>query len=84
MPHRGDEFLIFAPGLARALPIALERLARRPFTVSATDEVTDTAYHAAPTTAWGDLLPYAAYAFDVLYAAADSTLYQVRGKPNIC
>ena len=78
----GDEFLIFAPGLGSgpAADRVLEHLARGPFAGQrATDEVTDTAYHAAPTLSVGAaccLTP--PMPFDVLYAAADSTLYQVK------
>ena len=78
----GDEFLIFAPGLGSgpAADRVLEHLARGPFAGQrATDEVTDTAYHAAPTISVGAaccLTP--PMPFDVLYAAADSTLYQVK------
>ena len=77
----GDEFLIFAPGLGSgpAADRVLEHLARGPFAGQrATDEVTDAAYHAAPTISVGAaccLTPPMPY--DVLYAAADSTLYQV-------
>ena len=45
----------------------------------ATDEVIDPAYHAAPTISVGAaccLTP--PMPFEVLYAAADSTLYQVK------
>lgn len=78
----GDEFLIFAPGLGSgpAADRVLEHLARGPFAGQrATDEVTDTAYHAAPTISVGAaccLTP--PMPFEVLYAAADSTLYQVK------
>lgn len=78
----GDEFLIFAPelGSGPAADRVLEHLARGPFAGQrATDEVTDTAYHAAPTISVGAaccLTP--PMPFDVLYAAADSTLYQVK------
>lgn len=78
----GDEFLIFAPGLGSgpAADRVLEHLARGPFAGQrATDEVTDAAYHAAPTISVGAaccLTP--PMPFDVLYAAADSTLYQVK------
>lgn len=78
----GDEFLIFAPGLAAgpAADRVLEHLARGPFAGQrATDEVVDSAYHAAPTISVGAaccLTP--PMPFEVLYAAADSTLYQVK------
>lgn len=78
----GDEFLIFAPGLAPgpAADRVLEHLARGPFAGQrATDEVIDPAYHAAPTISVGAaccLTP--PMPFEVLYAAADSTLYQVK------
>ncbi len=52
----GDEFLIFAPGLATgpAAERVLEHLARGPFAGQrATDEVVDPTYHAAPTISVG-------------------------------
>ena len=58
----------------------LEHLARGPFAGQrATDEVIDPAYQAAPTISVGAaccLTP--PMPFEVLYAAADSTLYQVK------
>ncbi len=68
----GDEFLIFAPGLAAgpAADRVLEHLARGPFAGQrATDEVVDSAYHAAPTISVGAacrLTP--PMPFEVLYA----------------
>ncbi|MEC4272266.1 diguanylate cyclase [Adlercreutzia sp. R25] len=80
----GDEFLIFAPGLAAgpATDRVLEHLARGPF---ATQRATDEAAlaegrrpaHAAPSISIGAaccLTP--PMPFEELYAVADSTLYQ--------
>ena len=68
----GDEFLIFAPGLASgpAADRVLEHFGSRPLCRPATDEVVDPAYHAAPTISVGAaccLTP--PMPFDVLYAA---------------
>lgn len=82
----GDEFLIFAPGLAAgpAIDRVLEHLARGPFaTQRATDEVTraggNRSIRAAPSLSIGAaccLTP--PMPFEQLYAVADSTLYQAK------
>lgn len=82
----GDEFLIFAPGLAAgpATDRVLEHLARGPFaTQRATDEAAKAAGH-APTHATPSISIGAACCltppmpFEELYAVADSTLYQAK------
>ena len=90
----GDEFLIFAPGLAAgpATDRVLEHLARGPFaTQRATDEAAKAAgsmaAHATPTISIGAaccLTP--PMPFEELYAVADSTLYQAKeaGKAQYC
>ncbi|NCA33065.1 sensor domain-containing diguanylate cyclase [Adlercreutzia muris] len=82
----GDEFLIFAPGLASgpATDRVLEHLARGPFAAQrATDEPVRAARasrcHAAPTISIGAaccLTP--PMPFEALFAVADSTLYQAK------
>lgn len=90
----GDEFLIFAPGLAAgpATDRVLEHLARGPFaTQRATDEAAKAAgqapSHATPSISIGAaccLTP--PMPFEELYAVADSTLYQAKdaGKAQYC
>lgn len=82
----GDEFLIFAPGLAAgpATDRILEHLARGPFAAQrATDETLRgtqaSHFHAAPSVSIGAaccLTP--PMPFEALYAVADSTLYQAK------
>lgn len=82
----GDEFLIFAPGLASgpAADRILEHLARGPFAAQrATDEPTRVAQashlHAAPSVSIGAACCVTPpIPFEALYAVADSTLYQAK------
>lgn len=82
----GDEFLIFAPGLAAgpATDRILEHLARGPFAAQrATDESARSArashLHAAPSVSIGAACCVTPpMPFEALYAVADSTLYQAK------